>query len=121
MAYYDYVEDRALIKGAFCKSFGMLPADFEDLTYRDYIDLFPSIDGETTFANILRTRMETDHEKVNGFSKNEYAEWIKYRTKKKKFDERQSLRNAKQNKSVQITDKEKLDIAKKLLEQLQNK
>ena len=77
MAYWDYDEDRPLIKGAFCKTFGMLPQEFEELSYSDFIELFPSIDGETTFAAILRTRMETDRSKLKDFTASEYAEWLK--------------------------------------------
>lgn len=118
MAYYDYVEDRALIKGAFCRSFSMLPEQFEELTYRDYIDLFPSIDGDTTFANVLRTRMETDSNRIKDFSKSEYAEWIKYKQKKKKFDERYALKNKAKNMQEQKSKQEKMIIAQERLKQL---
>lgn len=118
MAYYDYVEDRALIKGAFCRSFGMLPDQFEDLTYADYIDLFPSIDGETTFAGVLRTRMETNADRIKEFSKSEYAEWLKYKQKKKKFDERHALKNKIKTEQDQKGKEEKAIIAQERLNQL---
>lgn len=118
MAYYDYDEDRALIKGAFCSSFGMLPQDFEDLTYRDYVDLFPSIDGETTFANILRVRMETNKDRIKDFSKSEYAEWIKWQRKKKEFDERQALRKQSQCDKNNQERHQKLLIAQQRLNEM---
>lgn len=118
MAYYDYDEDRALIKGAFCRSFSMLPDQFEELTYKDYIDLFPSIDGDTTFAAILRTRMETNRDRIKDFSKSEYAEWAKWQQKKKKFDERQALRKQKQLQELQQERQQKILTAQQRLDKL---
>lgn len=118
MAYYDYDEDRALIKGAFCRSFSMLPEQFEELTYKDYIDLFPSIDGETTFANVLRVRMETNKDRIKDFSKSEYAEWIKWQQRKKKFEEKQALRNKDKNEQLQRERQQKLLTAHQKLDEL---
>lgn len=121
MAYYDYDEDRQLIKGAFCATFGMLPQDFEDLTYSDYIDLFPSISGETTFAHILHIRMETDMDLVKDFSQSEYAEWAKYQLKKKEFDKHHQKRNEEINKKRNDERNAKLQIAEEKLQKLLNK
>ena len=121
MAYYDYEEDRPLIKGAFCASFGMLPQQFEELTYADYIDLFPSINGETTFANIVRVRMETDSSRIKDFSQSEYAEWVKYRTKKKKFDEIQAKKNKQKEGEIRLQNEKKLLIAQERLKALMSK
>ena len=118
MAYYDYDEDRALIKGAFCSSFGMLPQEFEDLTYADYVDLFPSINGETTFAQIVRIRMETDSSRIKDFSKSEYAEWVKWQKRKKNFEDYINTKDKDKIEQRQKEKAEKLKIAEQRLKQL---
>lgn len=92
MPFYDFLEDESLICGAFCKSFGIMPADFYKLTYAEYCVLFPSIDGECTFANVVRNRMETDQKKIKAFSSVQKEDWNKWHKRSLEWQEKEAKR-----------------------------